>query len=117
MDRARLPSADRSQVEDRLTAIDVTVSGLELPGFGLGRVFGPYDVASATCYFSYPCYFTVRHPVSRMPEPLPRCYCLPVESGLTNVRACRGGMQKAPRLCGFSELGFKYLSKEGVYCT
>jgi len=42
---------------------------------------------------------------------------MPVMGGLTIVRACRGGMQKAPRLCGFSELGFKYLSKEGVYCT
>ena len=37
-----MPSSDRSCVSDRSTAIDVTVSGLELPGFRLGRVFGQH---------------------------------------------------------------------------
>ena len=38
------PSSDRSQVEDRSTAIDVMMSGLELPGFRFGRVIGYYGV-------------------------------------------------------------------------
>ena len=42
MDRAPSPSADRSWVGDRSTAIHVTVAGLELPGFRFDRVFGHY---------------------------------------------------------------------------
>lgn len=38
------PSADRSQVEHRSTVIDVMMSGLELPGFRLDRVFGQHAV-------------------------------------------------------------------------
>ncbi len=37
-------SADRNQVEDRSTAIEVAVSGLEFQGFGFGRVNGYYEV-------------------------------------------------------------------------
>jgi len=40
-------SAHRSQVEDRSTAIEVAVSGLEFQGFGFGRVNGYYGVHTA----------------------------------------------------------------------
>ncbi len=36
MDGAPLPSVDRSQAEDRSTAIDAMMSGLEFQGFGFG---------------------------------------------------------------------------------
>ena len=40
-----MPSVNRSQVEDRSTAIDVTVGRLESPGFRFGGVFEHYGLA------------------------------------------------------------------------
>jgi putative transposase len=45
MGEVQSPSADRSQAEDRSTAIDVKVSGLEFQEFRFGRVFGYYEHA------------------------------------------------------------------------
>jgi len=44
MGRVPSPSADRSEVEERSTAIDVKVSGLEFQGFRFGRVLGYYEL-------------------------------------------------------------------------